>query len=337
MKDPELGEERPGQPPGRAPLHRPGPAPRDLPPLAGDRRRLSRAAGARRRDLAARRRAARTLPPARRAPHRLQLRLPRLPVGARPDAHVDRDGARGPRTGRRAGDVGALEPRRHEARHPLRPRRHLVRVRVAPRGDPDRPRARNAPRPCGGAARDGAARLDVRLPGRGTRAARGRGHPLRPPARPDVAPLGWRRPGPRRLPDPAPVGRIAAAVRLQRRRRRTSMARPARRLGQPHRRARRARTPARCSPCTARASSCAAPRPGRAARRFEWLPADDAVLAFSRGDRFACFVNFGPEPVELPPGADVLIASDELEGGALPQDTTVWLRPAGDQAPPGAR
>ena len=63
----------------------------------------------------------------------------------------------------------------------------------------------------------------------------------------------------------------------------------------------------------------------------------DAVLAFARGDRFACLVNFGPDPVELPPGADVLIASDELEGGALPLDTTVWLRPAGDQAPPGAR
>ena len=40
---------------------------------------------------------------------------------------------------------------------------------------------------------------------------------------------------------------------------------------------------------------------------------------------FTCLVNFGPEPVVLPPGADVLIASDELEGGALPHDTTVWL------------
>ena len=27
----------------------------------------------------------------------------------------------------------------------------------------------------------------------------------------------------------------------------------------------------------------------------------------------------------LPAGAAVLIASNELEGGALPQDTTVWL------------
>jgi hypothetical protein len=29
----------------------------------------------------------------------------------------------------------------------------------------------------------------------------------------------------------------------------------------------------------------------------------------------------------------VLIASNELEGGALPHDTTVWLRQANGQAP----
>ena len=57
-----------------------------------------------------------------------------------------------------------------------------------------------------------------------------------------------------------------------------------------------------------------------------WIPAAESVLAFSRGDRFVCVVNFGPDPVELPAGTTVLIASSELEGGALPQDTTVWLR-----------
>jgi alpha-glucosidase len=59
-----------------------------------------------------------------------------------------------------------------------------------------------------------------------------------------------------------------------------------------------------------------------------WLPSSDAVLAFMRGEAFVCIVNFGPEAVELPAGADVLIASNELEGGALPHDTTVWLRQA---------
>jgi alpha-glucosidase len=58
---------------------------------------------------------------------------------------------------------------------------------------------------------------------------------------------------------------------------------------------------------------------------LRWLPSDPSVIAFGRGDSFACVVNFGPEPVPLPP-ADVLIASGELEGGAVPHDTTVWLR-----------
>jgi len=57
-----------------------------------------------------------------------------------------------------------------------------------------------------------------------------------------------------------------------------------------------------------------------------WLPSSDDVLAFARGDRFACLVNFGPDPVVIPDGAEVLIASNDLEGGALQQDTTVWLR-----------
>ena len=64
---------------------------------------------------------------------------------------------------------------------------------------------------------------------------------------------------------------------------------------------------------------------------FQWLAADDEVIAFARGDAFACLVNFGPDPVELPADAEILIASDELQGGALRQDTTVWLRQAKGQ------
>jgi alpha-glucosidase len=73
----------------------------------------------------------------------------------------------------------------------------------------------------------------------------------------------------------------------------------------------------------------AAPWPADGALR--WLPSSESVLAFARGERFACIVNFGPDPVALPAGADVLIASNELEGGELPQDTTVWLRQANGQ------
>jgi alpha-glucosidase len=57
---------------------------------------------------------------------------------------------------------------------------------------------------------------------------------------------------------------------------------------------------------------------------FAWLPSGDDVVAFARGE-FACLVNFGSEPVALPPGAEILIASNDLEGGAVSQDTTVWL------------
>jgi alpha-glucosidase len=66
------------------------------------------------------------------------------------------------------------------------------------------------------------------------------------------------------------------------------------------------------------------------ASELAWLPSTDSVLAFARGERFVCVVNFGPKPVPLLPGHHVLIASNELEGGAVPQDTTVWLRQAND-------
>jgi alpha-glucosidase len=58
---------------------------------------------------------------------------------------------------------------------------------------------------------------------------------------------------------------------------------------------------------------------------ISWLSDSDASFAFARGERFICLVNFGPEPVPLPSGVELLIASSELEGGAVPADTTVWL------------
>ncbi len=71
--------------------------------------------------------------------------------------------------------------------------------------------------------------------------------------------------------------------------------------------------------------------------RLRWLPSGEEVLAFARGDGFSCIVNFGPQPVELPHGAEVLIVSEALEDGALPQDSSVWLFQAGNQAPSGAQ
>jgi alpha-glucosidase len=64
-----------------------------------------------------------------------------------------------------------------------------------------------------------------------------------------------------------------------------------------------------------------APDPGP----LDWLASPEPVLAFRRGPRFACYVNFGPDPIELPSGAAVLVASLRLEGGRLPSDACVWL------------
>ncbi len=49
------------------------------------------------------------------------------------------------------------------------------------------------------------------------------------------------------------------------------------------------------------------------------------VLCFTREPGFTCLVNLRGEPVPLPAGADVLVASGPLPGGTVPPDTAVWL------------
>jgi alpha-glucosidase len=61
---------------------------------------------------------------------------------------------------------------------------------------------------------------------------------------------------------------------------------------------------------------------------LHWLDAPDGVLAFARGERFACVLNLSAEAIELPPHDAVLLASVPLEGGLLRPDTAVWLRGA---------
>lgn len=68
---------------------------------------------------------------------------------------------------------------------------------------------------------------------------------------------------------------------------------------------------------------------------FDWLTLPGAptdVVAFSRGPRFSCLVNFGENAHPLPADAQVLLASGPLTDGALPQDTAVWLH----TPPPGS-
>jgi alpha-glucosidase len=58
---------------------------------------------------------------------------------------------------------------------------------------------------------------------------------------------------------------------------------------------------------------------------LEWLDLPEGCLGLRRESGFACLVNVAGEPVELPAGYGVLLASDELEDGLLPRDTAVWL------------
>ena len=206
--------------------------------------------------------ALRQLPAPGRAAHRVQLRLPRLPVGRRRllreciDAHAARA-----RAGRRPGHLGAVQPRRDPARHPVRPRGHLVQLR--------RPTLDGTPADLALGTRRAraaallslvAARLGLRLPGRGAGPVGGRGHPADADRQdPMCAPLRRRRPGPRRLPGAAAVVRRRAAVRLQPGRRdRHAVAAAAGRSGRTAPSRRRPATRTRCSSSTARRCACAA-------------------------------------------------------------------------------
>jgi alpha-glucosidase len=59
---------------------------------------------------------------------------------------------------------------------------------------------------------------------------------------------------------------------------------------------------------------------------LRWLEAPDGVLAFARGDRFACVANLSAKAVQLPQHEDLLLQSGPLEGGLLPVDAAAWLR-----------
>ncbi|MEX0795419.1 MAG: glycoside hydrolase family 13 protein [Acidimicrobiia bacterium] len=62
---------------------------------------------------------------------------------------------------------------------------------------------------------------------------------------------------------------------------------------------------------------------------IEWLDLGADVLAFRRGSGVRCIVNFGKDPLTLPPGR-VLISSEPLSDRSLPQDVAVWI--AGEEA-----
>ena len=60
---------------------------------------------------------------------------------------------------------------------------------------------------------------------------------------------------------------------------------------------------------------------------LHWIDGyDSSVIAYGRGNDFACIVNLGTANVALPVGAHPFLASGPLDTGSLPADTAVWLR-----------
>ena len=57
---------------------------------------------------------------------------------------------------------------------------------------------------------------------------------------------------------------------------------------------------------------------------WEWVDAA-ADVVHGRNGTVHVLTNFGPDPVARPEG-ELLLASGALEDGAVPSDTTVWVR-----------
>ena len=303
---------------GRAPEPGPRRAARRLPRLARRRRQLPRHARAGRRDLASGCRPLRRLPAPRRAAHGLQFRLPGPPVvgaGAprehRPDPHRARAGAG-------ALDLGAQQPRRHASRDAVRPRRLVVRVPQQALRHLLRPRARHPPRAGRGPPDGGPPRIALHLPGRRARAARGRGHPARAAPGPDALPVAGRRPGPGWMPRAASLERHRSAVRVQQRARdRGALAPAARGLGARYTVEVEAHDPR--SMLSLYRAALGIRKDSRGAGRRPARPGSTSApdaLAFQRGDDFLCITNFADQPLALPSGAALVLASEELTAAA---------------------
>ncbi|TCC05406.1 glycoside hydrolase family 13 protein [Kribbella soli] len=63
---------------------------------------------------------------------------------------------------------------------------------------------------------------------------------------------------------------------------------------------------------------------------FRWLPTEPGVLAFTRGDGFACVVNCSPKPVCNPVDGPLLLASNPEAGEKLPPNSAAWTLVEGE-------
>ncbi|MEA2623935.1 MAG: alpha-glucosidase [Chloroflexota bacterium] len=69
--------------------------------------------------------------------------------------------------------------------------------------------------------------------------------------------------------------------------------------------------------------------PGLGDGLLRWLDAPTGVISFARSDSFVAMANLSVSPVQLPAGAELLLASADVVDGWLPVDATAWFRPHG--------
>jgi alpha-glucosidase len=65
--------------------------------------------------------------------------------------------------------------------------------------------------------------------------------------------------------------------------------------------------------------------PGFRDETLAWREASDGVLHFGRSDDLEVVVNLTSEPVAIPRGRRVVLASVPLGDGRLPGDAAAWL------------
>jgi alpha-glucosidase len=65
--------------------------------------------------------------------------------------------------------------------------------------------------------------------------------------------------------------------------------------------------------------------PALSSSDFHWLPTEPGILAFARGDGFACVVNCSSRPVCTPVDGDLVLASDPEVGEKLPANSAAWF------------
>ena len=66
--------------------------------------------------------------------------------------------------------------------------------------------------------------------------------------------------------------------------------------------------------------------PALASGDLHWLPTEPGVLAFTRGDTFACVVNCTTRLVHTPVDGQLLLASDPEAAEKMPPNSTAWFQ-----------